>query len=106
MGSVLLAGGQDRRTGCSARHQHFFSSSSSSEPFFNPKPLLFQQILTMINHWSVQSDRPPWDSTSPTSFESLPFLLSSFRLTSSGCSDSPTPKVAGAIQKLRRLCST
>merc|ERR1711994_841903 len=70
---------------CSARHQHFYFSSSSSEPFFNPKPLLFQKISTMINHWSVQSGRPPWDSTSPTSFESLHFLLSSFRLTSSGC---------------------
>merc|ERR1712080_118177 len=50
MGSVLLAGGQDSRTECSARHQHFFFSSSSSEPFFNPKPLLFQKISTMINH--------------------------------------------------------
>merc|ERR1712046_223297 len=85
MGSVLLAGGQDSRTECSARHQHFFFSSSSSEPFFNPKPPLFQQMLTMINHWSVPSDRPPWDSISPIFFESLPFLLSSFRLTSSGC---------------------
>ena len=107
--------------------------------FYNKSSLPDQNNYACLDPRSVQSGRPPWDSTSPTSFESPPFLLSSSRLTSSGCrwssgwqgvlnlfhssilsiiypysirnlvhskpGDSPTPKVAGAIQKLRRLCS-
>ena len=62
-----------------------WSSIGITTLFYNKSSLPDQNNYACFDPRSVQSGRPPWDSTSPTSFESPPFLLSSFRLTSSGC---------------------